>query len=268
MLKTILFSILILQSISTEEEDTLSKDIQKCMQPVFTGKVTTEACNEMTESLESTGDFEGKCCKMTLNIDALVGYKRMFGEDWKSKICEEFDLDEDLSEDEIREKLALKNEQNICSVITKIGKNVGLYTVSLQSIDGEVKYDCGDGEETFNSKDFVPTTDFEKTRKDMADCGVPSDEKSCSKKSGKLLTDDAQCCWCDTSSIGGDLTPAFSTQMCVGYPTVDLEDMLKGMVESNQDAGMKIKTECSCLDKKGKSTSILINSSTGEVIIE
>ena len=132
------------------------------MQLNFMGQVTTETCTEITPDLESTGDYEAQCCRVSFLNDALLAYKRMLGEDWKAKLIEQYELDEDITEDEIREKLGLKNEQSMCSLLTKIGKNTALYGMGISSLDGEVKYDCGDGEETFNAKDFVPETDFEK----------------------------------------------------------------------------------------------------------
>ena len=266
-ISVILFSLLFLQSTS-QEEGLVQEDYGRCMQTNFMGEVTTEACTKVTETLESTGDYEGQCCRLTFLSDALLAYKRMFGDDWKAKIIEQYELDEDITDDEIREKLGLKNEQNICNFLPKIGKNVGLYTMAISSLDGEVKYDCGDGEETFNSKDFIPETDFEKKNKDMADCGTASDEKSCNKKSSKLITNDAQCCWCEGSSVG-DMAPNFGFQNCMGYPTKDLEDFLKTRSKGYEGAGMgmKMKMSCSCLDKNGKSTSILINSN-GDINID
>lgn len=267
-IKLLLFSVLFLQ-LSSQEEGLVQTDFAKCMQTNFMGAVTTEDCTVVTDSLESTGDYKGKCCKMTFETDALAAYKRMFGDDWKEKLIEQYELDEDITEDELREKLGLKNEQSMCSLLTKIGKNVGLYTMSLQSLDGKVKYDCGDGEESFNSKDFVPKTDYEKQNKDMADCGTATDEKTCNKKASKLLTDDAQCCWCEASTIG-DAAFNFGFQNCMGYPTKNLEQYLNTTAQSYKGAGMqmKMKMTCSCLDKSGKSTSILTNSATGDIIID
>ena len=261
----ILFSLLFLQS-NSQEEGLVKDDATKCMKANFLGEVSTEACTEVTPTLESTGDYKGQCCKITFLNDPLLNFKKMFGDDWKAKVCEQFNLDEDITEDEIIEKF--KGEQNMCNILTKIGKNVGLYNFALMSLGGEVKYDCGDGEETFNSKDFIPKTDFEKKGKDMADCGTASDEKSCNKKSSKLVTDEAQCCWCETTSIG-DITPDFGFQNCMGLPTKEIEDYLKttgGLYDEGM--GMKTKMTCSCLDKNGKSTSILANSVTGEIIID
>ena len=264
----ILFSLLFLQSISQEEEGLVQEDYGKCMKANFMGGVTTEDCTDVTSTLESTGDYEGQCCLLSFKTDPLAGIKRMFGEDWKAKIMEQYELDEDLTDEEIIEKIGLKGEQSMCSLLTKVGKNVGLYSMALNSLDGEVTYDCGDGKETFNSKDFIPKTDYEKKNKDMADCGTATDEKTCNKKSSKLITNEAQCCWCEASSIGG---MDFGFQNCIGYPTGDLEEYLKNTAKTyntGEGMGMKMKMTCSCLDKNGKSTSILTNSVTGEIIIE
>jgi hypothetical protein len=63
----------------------------------------------------------------------------------------------------------------------------------------------------------------------------------------------------------------FGFQNCIGYPTEDLEEYLKNTAKAyntGEGMGMKMKMTCSCLDKNGKSTSILTNSVTGEIIIE
>ena len=112
IINVILFSLLFLQS-SSQEEGLVQEDYAKCMQLNFNGAVTTEACTEVITILESTGDYEGQCCRLTFLNDALLAYKRMFGEDWKAKLIEQYELDEDITEDEIREKLGLKKEQNI-----------------------------------------------------------------------------------------------------------------------------------------------------------
>lgn len=268
-LNIILFSLLFLQSIC-QEEGLVQDDYGKCMKANFLGAVTTEDCNEITSTLESTGDYEGQCCRVSYKSDPIETLKKVFGDDWKAKISEQYELDEDLSDEEIIEKIGFKSEQNMCNLLTKIGKNVMLYNVALGAVDGEVVYDCGDGEETFNSKDFIPKTDFEKKNKDMADCTTATDEKTCSKKSSKLVTDEAQCCWCEASSIG-DMAPNFGFKNCMGLPTEDLEEYLKNQAaayNTGEGMGMKMKMTCSCLDKNGKSTSILTNSVTGEIIIE
>ena len=269
-IKLLLFSLLFLQ-LSSQEEGLVQEDFGKCMQTNFMGAVTTEDCTAVTDLLESTGDYKGQCCRMTFQSDALDAYKRMFGDDWKEKLIEQYELDEDVTDDEIREKLGLKNEQSVCSLLTKIGKNTQLYTMALQSLDGEVTYDCGDGEETFNVKDFAPMTDYEKLNKDMSDCGTAADEKSCNKKASKLLTDGAQCCWCESSTIGNAIFN-FGFQNCIGYPTNDLERYLNTTAKNYQGFGMgmtmKMKITCSCLDKSGKSTSILINTATGDIIVD
>lgn len=58
-------------------------------------------------------------------------------------------------------------------------------------------------------------------------------------------------------------------QSCMGYPTKDLEEYLKTQSGNyGGTMGMKMKMSCSCLDKSGKSTTILTNSATGDITIE
>ena len=58
-------------------------------------------------------------------------------------------------------------------------------------------------------------------------------------------------------------------ESCIGYPTKDLEEYIKSQSGNFGAAmGMKMKMSCSCLDKSGKSTTILTNSATGEITIE
>ena len=41
---------------------------------------------------------------MTISVDTLLNYKKMYNENWKKKIINQFDLDEDITEEEIRNK--------------------------------------------------------------------------------------------------------------------------------------------------------------------
>lgn len=267
ILRIILFNILVLQVISLDESTIYTQDVAKCIQPNSLGEITTEKCTSITPSLESTGSFKGQCCRVTYVNDASLSYKKLFGENWKEKVCQIYGLDTDLTENEIIDKLSLGYEQNTCTHFTDTGKNIALYSLSLSAVDGDINYNCGDGEQNFNYKTFVPTYDYEKISKDMADCGHEFDEKNCSKRASKLKTDDIQCCWCESTNLG-DEANGYSIQLCNGYTTDGLEDILNNSVESQKKAGLKNKMTCSCLDRNGKTTNFLYNSITGEVIVE
>ena len=86
----------------------------------------------------------------------------------------------------------------------------------------------------------------------MADCETVSDWKCCVKKSAKLITDETQCCCCETPSVG-DMGPNFSMESWMGYPTKDLEDYLK-TTTGGFGGWMKMKMSFSCFDKNIKST--------------
>ena len=59
---------------------------------------------------------------------------------------------------------------NMCQIMIKSISNLLLYQFTLLSTDGLVKYDCGEGEKTFNVKEYHPTDEDEIFDKDMADC--------------------------------------------------------------------------------------------------
>lgn len=267
VIKTIIFSLLIFQSISlTEDDNTLYlKDADKCSQPNTLGQITTEVCTEITPTLESTGVNKGECCRVNYINDILLSYKKAYGENWKTTICQMFGFDTNISEDELRNKLGMNSSQNTCTLLTIQSKNIELYSLSLSAVGGEVNYDCGDGEKTFNAKTFVPSNDIEKMSKDIADCGFELDEKGCSKRADKLITNDIQCCWCENINLNFN---NYKTEMCNGYPTDNLAEKLEATVEINQKNGMNIIMNCSCLNKNGKKTNISLNSSNGEIIVE
>lgn len=264
--RIILFSLLILQTISLDENTIYSQDVAKCNQPNYSGQVTTKNCISITPSLASTGSFEGQCCRVTYTNDALLSYKKVFGENWKETLCQMYGLDTDLSESEIINILSLGYEQNICTHFTYTGMNIALYSLSLSAVDGDVSYNCGDGEQKFNSKTFVPSNENEKISKDMADCGYEFTEKNCYKRANKLITDDIQCCWCETTNLS-DAAYGYSNQLCNGYSTNGLDNILQTTVELQKNAGIKTKMICSCLDKNGITTNVSTNTVTGEVIV-
>ena len=147
--------------------------------------------------------------------------------------------------------------------------NIQLYSLSLETIDGNINYNCGDGEQYFNYKTFLPSNDYEKKAKDRLDCGNEFDEISCYKRASKLKTNDAQCCWCERTILSreGDLTGLYNSS-CYGYPIDGLNNTLKTDIENQQKKGSRNRLICSCLDKNGKTTNFITNSMTDEVIIE
>ena len=67
-------------------------------------EIDTDKCLAISSSLELTGKNKGKCCKATIDRDPLYNYQKRYGENWKKTIIKEFDLDENITEEEIRSK--------------------------------------------------------------------------------------------------------------------------------------------------------------------
>ena len=173
-----------------------------------------------------------------------------------------YGFDSNISEKDLL-KLFIHFEEetvNTCFLLNPNVKEIQLYSLSSNFEGADINYNCGDGEETFKSKDFVPSSEIEKINKDILDCKNEFNEKSCSKTAYKLLTDDVQCCWCEITQKGDSYES--STQECDGYLTDGLEEKFKSYVKNSGAT-----YNCSCFNKNGKITKASANSFTGEVII-
>ena len=69
-----------------------------------------------------------------------------YGENWKKIIIKEFDLDENITEEEIRSKYLPSKKVSNCDLTIDIVRDLMLYRYSILDINREVKYDCGNGE--------------------------------------------------------------------------------------------------------------------------
>ena len=85
-------------------------------------------------------------------------------------IIKKFDLDENITEEEIRSKYLPSKKQNTCSLIIDLIKDIIMYGNSLLDINKEIEYDCGNGKEIFKAKDYHPTNEDEIYQKDDIDC--------------------------------------------------------------------------------------------------
>ena len=89
-------------------------------------------------------------------------------------------------------------ERNNCQYVMKGSNNILLYEASLTTIDGIVKYDCGEGQKIFNKKEFHPTNKEEILDKQLIDSfSLSFTEKDCLKSGTKLSDDNYQICWCE-----------------------------------------------------------------------
>ena len=229
--------------------------------------INVDECVKISPSLQLTGINEGQCCKISLNSDILFSYKLNFGEDWRKKLAELYNIDENITEEELREKYFLPQEMNMCQIMIKSVSNFLLYQFSLLSTDGLVKYDCGEGEKTFNLKEYHPTDEDEIFDKDMADCQTEISEKNCQKKGMRVSSNDAQCCWCEKIPLSQETLP-FKTKGCNGYGITNFKEHLTKDLNINKARNLKFEQKCECYNKSGKTNKGSFNTVTGEVLIE
>ena len=140
---------------------------------------------------------------------------------------------------------------NECLYFQKGQDNISLYEYSLVTIDGIVKYNCGEGPKIFNKKDFNPTNKEEILNKQLMDSFILSyTEKDCLKKGTKLSDDDYQTCWCEMISLSsaGD-----NLKMCFPFKTSTFQESLKKYMNKFKKEKIKIEFKCTCTNNKSKS---------------
>ena len=199
----------------------MAKERKKCIDP-FLGSseksIDVDKCIAISPTLELTDINKGRCCKLSMTIDPFIRYKDNYNENWKQMIIKEFDLDEDITEEEIRSKYLPSKKESTCILLVDHVKDLMLYENSLRDLNGEVEYDCGNGEEIFKAKDYHPTNKDEIFDKEFIDCTSEFTGKDCNKRSMKLTSDDAQCCWCET---------IYLSDMMTTYKNLIIVDLLK-----------------------------------------
>ena len=118
---------------------------------------TTAQCIERSSFLPRN-DIGSKCCSLTFNPDPLFILKKTYGENWKKIIAQAKGYDLNISEEEVKKKLTENlNITNNCQYIKKGPNSITLYGASFATLDGIIKYDCGEGPKVFNGKEFHPT---------------------------------------------------------------------------------------------------------------
>ena len=202
-IKLYLYLILLLKFFSSESLNFLengkslfdSEDLDKCFK--YSDKIqnmsptNTNPCSSINSSLELK---QNKCCRCTANYDPLKEMKSYFPEnaDWKKELSKLYGFDENLTEEEIREKYFKIIKKNFCLLMTEDEdfNNYNLYANVINIFDGKVTYDCGDGEKSFDPKKYSPQKQQYKVLKDKFDCKFQNSESSCHKTASKFTADD------------------------------------------------------------------------------
>ena len=268
----ILQILLFIKSNSTLIEDTnldFFYEELSCQMP-FAKKIEVDECTANSPSLELDESYKGQCCKISMSIDSLLDYKNKYNENWKNKIIKEFDLDEDITEEEIRNKYLPPINDEFCSLLLDSLKDVRLYQMALKDVNGEVKYDCGKGEETFKAKNYHPTDEDELIDKDYIDCMSEYTEKGCIKRSMKLSLDDSQCCWCEVVGLIGTDKDKDKNNIkeCSSFRISKMKELFQKKFNSNKNHPEPFKYKCDCYNRKGDNIKASYNGINGEIIIE
>ena len=249
----------------------INKERQKCMEPFYQlsedSEIDTDKCLAISSSLELAGKNKGKCCKINIDHDPLYTYQQRYGENWKKTIIKEFDLDENITEEEIRSKYLPSKKQSSCILTLDLVRDLSLYQYSFIDINREVKYDCGNGEEIFKAKDYHPTNEDEILEKDIMDCYLEFTEKNCNKRGMKVFSDKVSCCWCNRQSFYED--EAFdSIKWCRPFIISNMKEELQTELENTEIDNNRIEFKCDCYNKDGKIIKAGYNTVTGDVFIE
>ena len=202
----VFLTFLIFQVISIQYKegfDIFMEDNTKCINAMLDFfQLTYSKCNEVTPLLESKGFYKGECCKIKSISDPLYSLKKTYKENWKKTAISFYHADENMSEEELREVVMSKQPElpnEMCGIILDNPREAYLYEIALSTVNKTLKYDCGSGEKTFNARNFNPKNEKDVLEKDLVDCSNAENysEKKCFKQGNKLLSDNAQCCWCE-----------------------------------------------------------------------
>ena len=211
-------------------------------------------------------DNGSKCCFYIFKLDPLVSLKKTLGENWKKIISMKEGYDLNISEEEIRKKL-LEHAKiiNNCRYVKKGSNFTILYSLSVNAIDGIVKYDCGEGQKIFNRNEFHPTNKKEILDKQLIDSFILSySEKDCLKRGRKLSDDDYQICWCETIKL---YFGVFNEKICFPFRISTFQERLKKLMNKAKKENSKEEFKCTCSNKKGTIKGSY-NSVTDEVKVE
>ena len=122
--KILLLALLIIYSYSYYENTIIIEDYEKCSKATSSYSTTTEECTAITPTLIGTGDFESKCCRLTVTIDPFERFKSKYGENWKQKYMEILKINEEELEKEIAKRYSLAEKISFCNILNKKFKNV------------------------------------------------------------------------------------------------------------------------------------------------
>lgn len=228
----------------------------------------TNICFSVNSSLKLKEDH---CCRISFNYDPLQELKSKYPEDWKKRASQKYGFDENLSEEEIRQKYVKNKKINRCSLISEDEdyKNYNLYTYIRLSYSDKITYNCGDGEKSYKTKDYknyIPKQHIFKIGKDLSECLIQTNETDCHNSASKFLTDDVIACWNKVNYYESERNSR-DKEECRGYQVSEYKTYFTNKFKSNQYFGEKVEETWNCVDKSGKKIQIYMNTMTGKLKI-
>ena len=230
-------------------------------------RVETAAQCVKRNSFLSKGDNGSKCCFFSEKTDPIFLYKKRYGENWKKIVSLSKGYELNISEEELRKKLSDHIKENKdCQYVKKGSNTTVLCTLSMPTIDGIVKYDCGEGEKIFNKSKYHPKSKEEIIDKELIDSFFLSlNEKECLKRGTKLSDDNYQVCWCEKISLSSKDS---NEKNCLPYRISNFKERLMIEMLNYQKFHAKYENKCICSNNKSKTIKGRYNTGTGEVKVE
>jgi len=250
------------------DNEVYGKEFGKCIDfmSLLSQSESSDKCVARSSLLQK-GENGSKCCYYSFKTDPIIDYKKKYRENWKKIAAQSKGYDLNISEEELRKKL-IENvkEGSLCQLTPNSSNNTFLYLYSLGSIDGTVKYDCGEGVKIFNRKEYHPTTKDQIIDKEIMDYSALSyTEKDCLKKGTKLSGDDYQLCWCEKIQLSAG---GLNEMIWTPFRTSTFQARLKKEMDKSQKENSKVEFKCTCSNNKNKTIKGRYNSAIGEVKVE
>ena len=146
----LLYSLLYIQISS--QDNAMIHDMTKCGEKnMYGASVTTDICTSTSSVFESS---DSECCKLESVSDDIQSLKAQYGENWKSVICQMIGISESTSEEEIRNTYYPPETRTNCQYFMKSSKIPSLFGLSYTTLNNQVVYNCGNGDEIFDAKKY------------------------------------------------------------------------------------------------------------------
>lgn len=201
---------------------------------------------------------DSECCKLESVSDEIQSIKAQYSENWKSAICQMIGISEKISEEEIKNTYYPPQKRAYCHYFMKSLKIQILFGLSYTTLNKQVLYNCGKGDEIFHTKKYYPTNSAEILAKDSFACNTQYSQKDCFKSGNKLLNEEWQNCWCQTIYLNQAKSSSNSAK-CLNYMKSTFENNLNFCLNHF----MKYLCSCSVPNRKNMEDKFLC--STGKI---